>query len=315
MVRPGRERLTGLVEVDETYVDDVSKDSLIAFIETAVEPGASVHTDGWQAYWTVPDHGYEHERTIIRGQHDPAHVLMPRVDRVASLLKRWMLGTHQGSVGPRAPRRVPQRVHIPLQPTPLPPARPALLPTTRAGRHHRPHHLPDRQPTPRPPTANASDPIPAATRHRAALADLNLTQIDTPLHAKGLVAAPTAARSLSPSRRSLEQRDRRLCEFCNGTGTVLSAAAGARPRRRARSRSIARAPRGDAALPLRRARELEACKHHGGLVLEFRAQQSPSPRVAAALHVATSAHAAHRRRIGPIVARVRLQWRDLRHFR
>ena len=92
MVRPARERLAGWVEVDEAYlggveggvfgrqtdtkaivaiaveiknpkgfgrirlqrVDDVSKDSLIPFIESAVEPGATVHTDGWQAYWTVP---------------------------------------------------------------------------------------------------------------------------------------------------------------------------------------------------------------------------------------------------------------------
>jgi transposase-like protein len=138
MVRPGRERLAGHVEVDEAYlggveggvfgrqtdtkaivaiavevkhpkgfgrirlqrVDDVSKDSLIPFIESAVEPGATVHTDGWQAYWTVPDRGYEHERTIMRAQPDPAHVVMPGVHRVASLLKRWLLGTHQGSVGP-----------------------------------------------------------------------------------------------------------------------------------------------------------------------------------------------------------------------
>ena len=134
----GRGRLAGWVEVDEAYlggveggvfgrqtdtkaivaiaveiknpkgfgrirlqrVDDVSKDSLIPFIQRAVEPGATVHPDGWQAYWTVPDHGYEHERTIMRGKHDPAHVLMPGVHRVASLLKRWLLGTHQGSVGP-----------------------------------------------------------------------------------------------------------------------------------------------------------------------------------------------------------------------
>ena len=73
---------------------------MIPFIESAVEPGATVHTDGWQAYWTVPDRGYEHERTIMRAQHDPAHVVMPGVHRVASLLKRWLLGTHQGSVGP-----------------------------------------------------------------------------------------------------------------------------------------------------------------------------------------------------------------------
>jgi transposase-like protein len=136
MVRPGRERLTGHVEVDEAYVGgvegdvkgretqtksivaiaveienpkgfgrirlqqvpDVSKDSLLPFIEGAVEPGARVHTDGWQAYWTLPDHGYEHERTIMRRQNDPAHVVMPGVHRVASLLQRWLLGTHQGAV-------------------------------------------------------------------------------------------------------------------------------------------------------------------------------------------------------------------------
>lgn len=138
MVRPGRERLGGLVEVDETYVGgvesgvtgretetkstvaiaveikqprgfgrirlqrvpDVSQDSLIPFVTGAVEPGATVHTDGWQAYWTVPDHGYEHKRTVMRQQNDPAHVVMPGVHRVASLLKRWLLGTHQGSVSP-----------------------------------------------------------------------------------------------------------------------------------------------------------------------------------------------------------------------
>ncbi len=138
MVRPDREQLTGLVEIDETYVggveagvdgrqtatksivamaveikqpkgfgrirlqrvDDVSQDSLIAFIKSAVQPGATVHTDGWQAYWTVPEHGYQHERTVMRKQSDPAHVVMPGVHRVASLLKRWLLGTHQGSIGP-----------------------------------------------------------------------------------------------------------------------------------------------------------------------------------------------------------------------
>ena len=138
MVRPGRERLSGLVEVDEAYVGgveggvggretetksivaiaveiqqskgfgrirlqrvlDVSQDSLIPFIKDAVEPGATVHTDGWQAYWTVPDHGYTHERTVMSQQNDPAHVVMPGVHRVASLLKRWLLGTHQGRVSP-----------------------------------------------------------------------------------------------------------------------------------------------------------------------------------------------------------------------
>jgi len=138
MVRPGRERLRGLVEVDETYVGgleegvagretetksivaiaveikqpkgfgrirmqrvpDVAQESLIPFVTGAVEPGATVHTDGWQAYLTVSNHDYEHERTVMRQQSDPAHVVMPGVHRVASLLKRWLLGTHQGSVSP-----------------------------------------------------------------------------------------------------------------------------------------------------------------------------------------------------------------------
>jgi transposase-like protein len=131
MVRPGRERLDGWVEVDEAYVGgvegavhgretatksivaiaveikspkgfgrirlrsvpDVTQDSLIPFIEAVVEPGSTVHTDGWQAYWTVPEHGYTHERTVMRKQNDPAHVVMPGVHRVASLLQRWLLGT------------------------------------------------------------------------------------------------------------------------------------------------------------------------------------------------------------------------------
>ena len=65
-----------------------------------MEPGSTVHTDGWQAYWTVPEHGYTHERTVMRKQNDPAHVVMPGVHRVASLLQRWLLGTHQGAVSP-----------------------------------------------------------------------------------------------------------------------------------------------------------------------------------------------------------------------
>ena len=63
-----------------------------------MEPGSTVHTDGWQAYWTVPEHGYTHERSVMRKQNDPAHVVMPGVHRIASLLQRWLLGTHQGAV-------------------------------------------------------------------------------------------------------------------------------------------------------------------------------------------------------------------------
>jgi hypothetical protein len=60
-----------------------------------------VHTDGWASYVTLPDHGYLHTKTILSASGDPAHVSMPGVHRVASLLKRWLLGTHQGSVSPQ----------------------------------------------------------------------------------------------------------------------------------------------------------------------------------------------------------------------
>ena len=73
-------------------VEAIRKECLMPFVCGAVEPGATVHGDGNEAYRTVPEHGYEHERTV-RQQKDPAHVLMPGVHRVARLLERWLLGT------------------------------------------------------------------------------------------------------------------------------------------------------------------------------------------------------------------------------
>ena len=49
----------------------------------------------------MPEHGYTHERIVLSHGDDAAHVAMPAVHRVASLLKRWLLGTHQGSVSPQ----------------------------------------------------------------------------------------------------------------------------------------------------------------------------------------------------------------------
>jgi len=136
MVRHGRDCLSGRVEVDETYVGgeeegvsgrhtekkaivvvaievhepkgfgrvrlrqvpDVSGDSLVAFIRDVVASGSTVLTDGWQGYASVSRHGYVHEKTILSASGDPAHVAMPGVHRIASLLKRWLLGTHQGAV-------------------------------------------------------------------------------------------------------------------------------------------------------------------------------------------------------------------------
>ncbi len=138
MIRPGRDLLSGDVEVDETYlggvepgrrggrqrdsikeivvigvevhspkglgrvrlrrVDDLSAASLVGFVTDVVEPGSVIITDGWNSYRSLPRHGYTHKRTSIRAGDDPAHVVQPGVHRVASLLKRWLLGTHQGAI-------------------------------------------------------------------------------------------------------------------------------------------------------------------------------------------------------------------------
>jgi len=138
MVRPDRDRLSGDVEVDETYVGggeegvrgretktksivaiavevrrprgfgrarlrrvpDVSGTSLVSFVCDVVEPGSVVLTDGWRGYHGIGSRGYTHGKTVLSSTNDPAHVAMPAVHRVASLLKRWLLGTHQGSVRP-----------------------------------------------------------------------------------------------------------------------------------------------------------------------------------------------------------------------
>jgi transposase-like protein len=135
MVRPGRDCLAGEIEIDETYVGgpeegkrgrqtedkaivvvaaeksgrgigrirlrhvaDGSADSLSPFVQAVAVPGSTIHTDGWSGYARLPTLGYQHQVTVISGGFDPAHVVMPRVHNVASLLKRWLMGTHQGGI-------------------------------------------------------------------------------------------------------------------------------------------------------------------------------------------------------------------------
>jgi transposase-like protein len=81
----------------------IPKDSapyVIPFVQEAVEPGAQVRTDGSAAYRSLRGLGYDHQRTVMLGSDVPAHVSMAGVHRVASLVKRWLLGTHHGSVQP-----------------------------------------------------------------------------------------------------------------------------------------------------------------------------------------------------------------------
>jgi transposase-like protein len=140
LVRPGRDILTGTVEVDETFIggeeaglrggrargkkslvgiavevrepkgigrcrmavlEDASAASLRPFVTGNVGPGARVITDAWQGYYGLDSLGYAHERRsqrAARARGEDAGELLPAVHRVASLAKRWLLGTHQGSV-------------------------------------------------------------------------------------------------------------------------------------------------------------------------------------------------------------------------
>ena len=69
------------------------------FVCDVVAQGAVVHTDGWTGYAGLEKIGYGHDVTSLRGRpKDTAVAAMPRVHRVSSLLKRWLLGTHQGAV-------------------------------------------------------------------------------------------------------------------------------------------------------------------------------------------------------------------------
>lgn len=90
----------GFGRVRLRHVPNASGASLLPFVCDVVTPGATVRTDSWLGYKGLSKRGYRHERTMRSGAGDPAHVSMPGVHRVASLLKRWILGTYQGSVVP-----------------------------------------------------------------------------------------------------------------------------------------------------------------------------------------------------------------------
>ena len=79
-------------------IEDVSSASLIPFVEYAVEPDSAVRTDAWKGYNGLSKRNYHHQAINLSDSGDPAHVVMPGVHKAAGLLKRWLLGTHQGSV-------------------------------------------------------------------------------------------------------------------------------------------------------------------------------------------------------------------------
>lgn len=73
--------------------------SVVPFVQAVVVPGSVLRTDGAAIYQPL-NRLYKHERIVVAGSGLAAHVPLPGVHRVASLLKRWLLGTHQGAIKP-----------------------------------------------------------------------------------------------------------------------------------------------------------------------------------------------------------------------
>ena len=136
MVRSDRTKLSGKVEVDDFYlgseehdgstgrgtgnkvpvvaaielhdsgklgrarlgvVSDVSRESLIGFIKSNIEKGTTIITDGWSSYASLPSEGYGHE-VYVQKKAVSEDEKLPHVHLIISLLKRWLLGTHQGAI-------------------------------------------------------------------------------------------------------------------------------------------------------------------------------------------------------------------------
>ncbi len=79
-------------------IPDASAASLHSFIRDSIEPGSTVHTDGWPSYKGLEQEGYRCETSVIGKHPKDAVKLLPHVHLVVALLKRWLLGTHQGAV-------------------------------------------------------------------------------------------------------------------------------------------------------------------------------------------------------------------------
>jgi transposase-like protein len=134
MVRPGRDKLSGIIEVDEAFIGgkqsggkrgrgtdnkimvaiaveknngimgririgvikDASSESLLEFIQNSVEEGSTIVTDGWRGYSSLETQGFGHD--IMEKNQGQEDKMLPDVHLVISLLKRWIMGTLQGSV-------------------------------------------------------------------------------------------------------------------------------------------------------------------------------------------------------------------------
>lgn len=134
MVCDRKDKLSGVVEVDETWVGGArnrhderdakslifiaiqltdnglgrvrleaiktnDQSNLLCATKKLISPNSTIRSDGLHGYNILSHHGYKHEPTV----HNNAIFgdATPNAHRVASLLKRWWLGTHQGAISPK----------------------------------------------------------------------------------------------------------------------------------------------------------------------------------------------------------------------
>lgn len=133
MVRPGRDKLNGVVEVNETMVggektgkrgrgaegktlvliaaedtaedigrirlspiSDASGDVLTHTIQQMVSTGSTIRTDGWPGYNGLSSLGYIH---LPMSNYDvKTNDVVEQTHLVAALLKRWLIGTLHGGI-------------------------------------------------------------------------------------------------------------------------------------------------------------------------------------------------------------------------
>lgn len=133
MVRPGRDKLSGIVEVNETFIGgenvgkrgrgaegktlvlvaaedtpagigrirlstvrDASGDVLTQTVQRMVEIGSCIRTDGWPSYIGLKNLGYTHEP--MSNHNVKEDDVVEKTHLVASLLKRWLVGTLHGGI-------------------------------------------------------------------------------------------------------------------------------------------------------------------------------------------------------------------------
>lgn len=83
-------------------IHDASGEQLLQFIEETIEKGSKIITDGWTGYSSLTNSDkYKHEIKVISASEKEAHELLQHVHLFDSLVKRWINGTHQGSISPK----------------------------------------------------------------------------------------------------------------------------------------------------------------------------------------------------------------------